>query len=833
MRRTIALSALGFACWLLSSHAEAANNPGSFVVKLPPNTTIASSNPQDAARQLLVQHAALPPHVALAPERTFSLRGATVYRFRQTHLGVPVYARGAGIAVDDHGNVILATSRTERDLPASVTPLITAEVAAEIASQFAEALATGPDARLVIVPMPTGSRLAWMVQAPPLLPELYAPLVTIDALTGRVLGSINAVRFKNNAKVFKINPVEDQGVTTTVTLPIPGNTPQNEDIVSYNCVDQGTVKIITTQYGSRKVHLCDLLQAPADPGTGDFTQYDPAADNEPGDYFGELQIFYHSTQAYEYFRSFDNNASFKLGGSDYPLYAIANWMTPPKSQKIDGGVEGGTEGGVEAGPDADPDGDLESGTEPAIEAGPEASLDGGDGGLAPLKPYQNAAYVPYSPGVGGTQNLSVLYPDQIKGGVLQFGQGVSADYSYDGMVIYHEFTHAVVASTLDLVPYWHLDSQGATVSPGALNEALADFFAGSITNKAKMGTYAIKDMQGPGIPVTDCIRDLDNANTCPKDMVGEVHTDSVFFTGALWKVRDQLATDAEKKKFTQAMFVVMTTITSGDLGFEDLASAFVTALGTTMDQATATAMQDEFNARGILPECTRILNYKGQPIRGTDPMLANTMIMGGMMEFNAQLQYAPAFFQVKVPIAAGTTELVATFKALSSGYGGSSFSPSFLVNYTTPITFDPDNAYASNTTDMFKATTPSTGDAGSSATTKPYTAHIPIPAGTTTAYVMLVNAGNGGAYFIDLAFNADVADAGEDASEDTSVVDTGAAGSPGLDAAAAGSAGAAPAADPGEVGGGCGCAVPRSTSGTGLAALLLAAAAWLARRKRS
>ena len=835
MRRTLVLSALGFACALISLRADAAPTAGSLVINLPRNTLVASSDPQDAARNLLFARASIPTHVVLAPERTFFLRGTTVYRFAQVHMGVPVFARGGAVAVDDQGTVILATVRTERDLPASVVPAVTAESAASIASQFAEALATDRNATLVIVPMPGGSRLAWMVQAPPMLPELYAPLVTVDAMTGAVLASVNAVRFKNDAKVFKINPVEDNEVTTTVTLPVGGTltTPANDDIVSWNCVDNGTVKIITTQNGSRKVHLCDLVQAPADPGTGDFTQYDRKADNVPGDMFAELQIFYHANQAYDYFRSFDNNASFKLGGSDYPLFAVSNWMSPPKGTKIDGGVEGGVEAGSEGGMEAGNEGGAESGTDAGPEAG-DAGAEAGDGGLAPLRPFQNAAYVPYQAG-GGMQSLTTLYPEQITGGVLQFGQGVAADYSYDGMVVSHEFTHAVVNSTLNLVPYWHLDTQGATVSPGALNEGLADFFSAAIYNKAKLGTYAIKDMQGPGIPVTDCIRNLDNANSCPKDMIGEVHTDSVFFTGALWKVRDQLATDADKKKFSQAMFTVMTTIMAGDIGFEDLASAFVTVLGNTMDTATTTAMQDEFTARGVLPQCDRILTYKGQPIRGTDPMQANTVNIGGVMEFNAQIPYAPTFFQVRVNIAEGTQELVSTFKALSSGYGGqSSFAPSFLVKYESPITFDLSSGLTANTDVMVDATTPSTGDAGTAGTTKLYAAHIPIPAGTKTAYVMLINSGNSGAYFIDLAFNATIEDAGsgQDASEDASI-DSGEGGSAGADAATDAPGNSTPAEASVEGGGDCGCRMPRSSTPAGGVALLLAAAAWLARRKRA
>lgn len=214
------------------------------------------------------------------------------------------------------------------------------------------------------------------------------------------------------------------------------------------------------------------------------------------------------------------------------------------------------------------------------------------------------------------------------------------------------------------------------------------------------------------------------------------------------------------------MFTVMHTA-SGDIGYEDLAEAFVTALGNTMDQATAKAMSDEFTARGILPQCSRIVEYQGKPLRSSASDMSNTFVSIGPMYFeNLSLDYAPSFFQVKVPVAPGSNTLKASFRAIAGGWGGSQFEPQFLVSYGAPIAFDEANKYTPNTTTLFDATAPvadgGTSEAGvseagpsSSDEVTNYTATIDVPAGTTEAYVMLVNKGQAEAYYLDLAFTQD------------------------------------------------------------------------------
>ncbi|KAJ3338633.1 hypothetical protein HDU91_001152, partial [Kappamyces sp. JEL0680] len=114
-----------------------------------------------------------------------------------------------------------------------------------------------------------------------------------------------------------------------------------------------------------------------------------------------------------------------------------------------------------------------------------------------------------------------------------FGQdrGSSADWGLNECIVYHELTHALVAQFIPLLPSYVWGSTGLQSDPGALNEAWADYFA------AIHCQYSDFTKTYSGHPR----RNLDNAFTC-SDMVGEIHVDSMVFSGALWQVRSAIPT---------------------------------------------------------------------------------------------------------------------------------------------------------------------------------------------------------------------------------------------------------------------------------------------------
>jgi len=634
----------------------------------------------------------------------------------------------------------------------------------------------------VVWPDGAGSRLAWIVRPATLLPLPYVPVVVVDDATGRAVGFQNAVRYKNAAKMYEFNPVSSPNLSdVTLPIPDPNVSPDNADTLSFNCIDTKKTFPISYMGFSQQVHICEL----ADDTSGDFVQYAPAADDAGNDPFAQLSIFYHTNKAYSYFRQFQADFKLSEANKSYPLYLVANLMLPAGAMSFD----------------------LAKMKDPNL----------------PLEPFSNAFYTGWDPNGGFNDILTTVWPE-IKGAGLYFGQGTKADYSYDGDVVYHEFSHAVVDSTAALVFWWHLDSQGASASPGAMNEAIADFFSSAIAGDPKSGEYACLDAYGPGC---EGIRNLENDKRCPDWLTGEVHADAEFFSAPMWSVRAGLATADEKKAFDQALFTTLNTVTSGDLGYEDMATAFVEAIkASSLGATVGGAMETEFTKRGVLPSCKRMFTWAGTPISSKSDNMANTFMAAGTQELGtlgASRDYAPGLFQVKVPLSAGSSKLKVTFSQLDSGgsgmpFGqGTPFTPAVLVGFDQQIEFDASG----------KANTSTLVDASSKSMV--WTAELDVTAGSSEAYVMIVNKGQLGGYYYGIKFeetSSGVPDAGpdappvgEDAAEEPAVEEDSGTGQPSTTA--------------GDDDGGCGCRVPAHGRVPGSAAALIALAGLAAlRRKR-
>lgn len=110
---------------------------------------------------------------------------------------------------------------------------------------------------------------------------------------------------------------------------------------------------------------------------------------------------------------------------------------------------------------------------------------------------------------------------------ITMGQKCDLDLSAD--VIYHEYTHGVVDQVYINLPYRDMT--------GAVNEALADYFAATLTNDSRI---AEKPHFNP------YLRNLDNNQKYPADYTvttsdnGNVHGNSRILSGAIWDVRESL-----------------------------------------------------------------------------------------------------------------------------------------------------------------------------------------------------------------------------------------------------------------------------------------------------
>jgi hypothetical protein len=345
----------------------------------------------------------------------------------------------------------------------------------------------------------------------------------------------------------------------------------------------------------------------------------------------------------------------------------------------------------------------------------------------PLEPYDNAFFSPDKPfyGLFGT----------VPGGLF-FGQGTQADFAYDGDVVYHELGHAMIDSTIQLVFTWHFDTQGVSPQPGAMNEGLADYFSSALTGDGKVGEYAVKNV-AYGYAGESAIRDLDNDHSCPKNIAGEVHADSTLFSGGLWKVRQSLP-EADRNTYDTALMTALIGAPSGDVGYADVAKLFVSALGaSTLGSTVASALQTEFEIRGVLPECARLLEYTSEPLSSADWKLGNSFYAPGRpyVGLDSSAPYVPGLLQVHRKLPADAVKLRVAWTDVPyppqlHGNDITPYTPAVLVRFDKePIVFDA--GVATNALGPFPVT-------------QGFAPHyeIEIPKGATDAWVMVVNQGD-------------------------------------------------------------------------------------------
>ncbi|MEA2746095.1 MAG: hypothetical protein QOI41_238 [Myxococcales bacterium] len=641
--------------------------------------------------------------------------GEVIVRFEQTHGGLPVIGRGAAVRLTSRGDEILTAIDLEEDLPSTIASL-TPTAAASIAARIATGDVAASDAHLVVWPLASGgARLAYAVL--PRIPEgiPMSPRIIVDAQTGKVIEARDMLRFAQ-ASVYRFNPTKTPTIET-LDLALTPVTPAGADpayldnafLFSSNCVDRKSVRDLNVQGFSAKVHVCDVAQLATANAEGNYV-YTPSdtagAMTSRSDEFSEVSMYYHTAKAYDFFRQLQGVPDAQVV-VDKPLRVVANLQIPA---------------GIGAG-------NL------ALAADPNT----------PLDTFQNAFFSPAGGGLGAI--FQQLYG--FKTGGLWFGQGPQRDYAYDGDVVYHEFTHAVVDHTLKLEA-WHIDARGAIDAPGAMNEGLADYFSSAITGDPDVGEYASKDIsQNSGV-----IRTLANQDKCPTQIIGEVHFDSTLFSGALWQARASLP-EGDRNKFDAALYKAMRTNPGrGDLGYDDLGKLFLATLGTDLP-AGATALDTAFASRGILPSCERIVDPKNGKVTAIDPVIGG-FAAPGLQSLPTAGKLAPGILQVHGTVAATDAKVTVTISTKPAGPanplggGGTPFAPVALVKYGKAITWT--KASGGFTHDASKAIELTSG-------TKPE-ATFDIPAGTTDLYVQIANKGDtDGAYDnVTLAFAAAAVD---------------------------------------------------------------------------
>ncbi|MCU0661878.1 MAG: hypothetical protein MUC50_06075 [Myxococcota bacterium] len=217
--------------------------------------------------------------------------------------------------------------------------------------------------------------------------------------------------------------------------------------------------------------------------------------------------------------------------------------------------------------------------------------------------YPNANYANgfFAPGMD--------YPGYKRPDLIVLGSIYGKDLAYDNDVVSHEFAHAVSSKAFS-VGMGDLDSLGINLSSNAVEEGSADYFSSTFQGDPNVGEYVGVD------------RVLENANSCPNDLIGEGHHDGQIVSGAIWNIRSVIgATKADNLYYLALSSHQIRT-------FDDLVSAIKAEtyyLGKETDESIrltpsdVVVITDELVARQ-LEGCKRLVPL----VEGMEPLLQYT-----------------------------------------------------------------------------------------------------------------------------------------------------------------------------------------------------------------
>ena len=338
------------------------------------------------------------------------------------------------------------------------------------------------------------------------------------------------------------------------------------------------------------IGLCRLEQVAAADETGSFLHIEPPADmGDPNDPFAEVQTYFHMNRVHDFFAE-----GFGFGGREGPLLALVNVQV---SMKIAAPVWIGIE---------------------------------------------NAAFIP-GDSIAKLEDLAGV-PSPVQEDMLVFAQGRNLDISYDGDVVYHEYTHAVVGDRLSMN---RADRFGSDRGPRSLNEAMADYFAAALTESPVMGGYSLGSLGAE--------RDLSKELLCPRDATGEEHDDGHVFASALWTIRSMLGGPTADPLIFDAMLGFGPATSFGE-AVDALASA-----ADALDPPRGAELRGLFDIRG-LAACERIKDI-GVEGHGDLAFVPGTLEIPDF----AGSGRAPAYMQHRIQVEEGTAALTLSWRSTVTG----------------------------------------------------------------------------------------------------------------------------------------------------------------------
>ncbi len=403
------------------------------------------------------------------------------------------------------------------------------------------------------------------------------------------------------ALVFLNDPTTDNMQLTEVTLVKPTTTDGslfNETVEVVNCLNMPGEEL---QFmGFTVGNLCQEISTTT-VQDGDYLHIMPPAQyGDPNDTFAEVQMYYHVNAIHDYLHD-------ELGVMTLPpsLPAIPNLQLYLNAQAA-------------------------------------AFLGAQEG----WQPFDNAAFLfPES-------FAQVGLPPRDSGAIV-FGQGRLVDFAYDASVIRHEYIHSLIGNMRlngVLVDRWGLNN-----TPGALNEALADYFAASMQENPVVGRYGLAAFGAA------FARDLSERKTCPDHLTTAIHDDGRIIGSMLWEVRAQLGKEQADELIMRALLSA-TQRTEFKLFGESL-----------VDEAALVSPEVETTVQGIIDEwglrdCRRSREWTAWTTTGQPHVYTGKQALQGGANFG---DFVPGYLQFYVDVPEGQSlELSWTLAQGQQGFGG-------------------------------------------------------------------------------------------------------------------------------------------------------------------
>jgi hypothetical protein len=431
------------------------------------------------------------------------------------------------------------------------------------------------------------------------------------------------------ARIYLHDPITDDDMLTEVTLPetsTPDGRLTDDSVAVFNCLKEAG-GVSAMPFGNFVVSLCHEVQQARPAEDGHYLHIEPPRRESDGnDSFAELMMYANVTRAHDYFKS-----THGMDWLDFPLPALVNVqfkIEPPVAL-------------------------------PGFELGPDG-----------WSYFENAAFFPKETWDALTAQFDLPPRDS---DTIIFGQA-RHDFSYDASVILHEYTHAVVGT--GRLNGRVFDRQGLDDSPGAMNEAIADYFAASVADFARVGEYGIGSLE------PTAVRDLASPRRCPDDLLNEIHADGRIFGSALWAMRTLLGAQAADAVVFQAL-----TQFGQETTFEVAGELLVAETETQLDVERGAQVRALLVEYGVLG-CVRAKAWQGFSVfRARDRVPYSVEGRGSV---GARVDRVPGFHQWYLDVPAGAAGVTLGWTMQPSGgfipgAGGGSGDLDLALRFDAPV----------------------------------------------------------------------------------------------------------------------------------------------------